>query len=257
MTASNVGRFVWHELHTGDRAQALKFYSTLVGWETKDVSMGPGEAYGLCFLNGKDHAGITKSMAPAGVPPHWLPYLAVEDVDAAAAKVKDLGGKVMSPPMDIPNVGRFAVVTDPTGAAFALHKHATPYPEEPKTPPVSAFCWEELMSTDPEAAAKFYAGLFGYTVDSMDMGPMGTYRILKRGDRQTAGVMGIPKGAPPHSHWLTYINVKDVDASTRNAKEIGGKVLAQPQDIPKIGRFSVLADPTGAAFALFTGAPQQ
>ena len=89
MTTSNTGRFVWHELHTTDRPKAQKFYATLIGWETKEVPMGPGEPYTLCLLGGKDHAGITKSMAPAHVPPHWLPYLAVDSVDASAAKVKD------------------------------------------------------------------------------------------------------------------------------------------------------------------------
>ncbi len=254
MSTSTTGRFVWHELRTTDRATALKFYSTLMGWETKDVSMGPGEPYGLCLMNGKDMAGITKSKAPAHVPPHWLPYIAVDDVDKSVAKLQELGGKLLGPAMDIPNVGRFAPVADPQGAAFALHTHATPYPDEPARPPVGAFCWEELMTSDPEAAAQFYSGLFGYTVESMDMGPMGTYRILKRGDRQAAGIMLLPSKVP-HSHWLEYLAVGDVDASVRNAKEIGAKVLVEPADIPKIGRFSVLSDPTGAAIAVFKGNP--
>jgi predicted enzyme related to lactoylglutathione lyase len=252
---TDVGRFVWHELHTQDRPAAQKFYAQLVGWETKEVPMGPGEPYTLAQLGGKDCAGITKSMAPASVPPHWLPYIAVDDVDKATAKAKELGGTQLNAPMDIPEVGRFSVVRDPTGAAFALFKSVKAYAEEPKVPPVSSFCWEELMSSDPEAAAKFYAGLFGYTVDSMDMGPMGTYRILKSGDRQRGGVMKVPTGAPPQSHWITYLAVKNVDESTRNARELGAKVAAQPQDIPNIGRFSVIIDPTGAAIALFTGAP--
>jgi uncharacterized protein len=254
MTISSTGRFVWHELHTSDRPLALKFYATLVGWDTKEVPMGPGEPYGLCFLGGKDIAGITKSQAPASVPPHWLPYIAVDDVDTSAAKAQELGGGVLGAPMDIPNVGRFAVLSDPQGAAFAIHKHASPYPEERATPPVGGFCWEELASSDPEAAATFYAGLFGYTVESMDMGPGGTYRILKSGDRQRAGIMKAQPGGPPGSHWLEYILVSDVDASTRNARELGAKTLSEPRDIPTIGRFSVIADPTGATIALFKGA---
>jgi predicted enzyme related to lactoylglutathione lyase len=249
---SNVGRFVWHELHTQDRTKAQKFYSQLVGWETKEVPMGPGEPYTLCLLGGKDHAGITKSKAPAHVPPHWLPYIHVDDVDAAAAKVTSLGGQVLNPPMDIPNVARFAVVRDPTGGAFAIHHHNTPYPEEPKTPPVGSFCWEELLTSDPEAAAKFYAALFGYTVDSTDMGPIGTYRILKSGDKMRAGIMKMPPGVP-HTHWLAYLAVKNVDESTRNARELGAKVMVEPQDIPNVGRFSAIDDPTGAGVALFTG----
>jgi predicted enzyme related to lactoylglutathione lyase len=249
---NDVGRFVWHELHTEDRPKAQKFYTQLVGWDTKEVPMGPGEPYTLCFLNGKDHAGIIKSQAPAHVPPHWLPYIHVDDVDAAASKVSELGGKVINPPMDIPNVGRFAVVMDPTGAIFAIYLNNKPYPPEPEMPLLGSFCWDELMTSDPDAAEAFYTSMFGYTVESMDMGPMGTYRILKSGERRRGGIMKAPPGVP-HSHWLTYIAVKNVDESTHNATEFGAKVIVEPQDIPNIGRFSALNDPTGAGVALFTG----
>jgi len=252
MPASHIGRFVWHELHTNDRAKAVKFYSALMGWEMKDVRMGEGEPYSLALQGGKDFAGITKSMAGPNVPPHWLMYLGVDDVDASAKKVTELGGKVMMPPTDIPNVGRFSVVIDPTGAAFALHKHGSPLQEEPKTPPIGSFCWEELLTSDPDAAVKFYTGLFGYTTEQHDMGPMGMYTLLKRGDRQTAGVMKLPPGVPV-SCWTTYLAVKNVDESTRNAKELGAQVMKEPSDIPNIGRFSVIVDPTGAAVCLFTG----
>jgi predicted enzyme related to lactoylglutathione lyase len=257
MPASNTGRFVWHELHTSDSAKAQKFYGALLPWENKDVDMGPGEKYGLVLMGGKDFAGITKNKAPAGVPSHWLSYLGVDDVDAYTKKVKELGGSVKMEPMEIPNVGRFSVVADPQGAAFALYKHAKPYEAEPEQPPVGAFCWEELYTPDPVAAVKFYSALFGYTTEEHDMGPMGTYRILKRGDRQTAGVMKPPPGAPAQAHWLSYLHVKNVDESTRNAKELGADVKMQPMDIPNIGRFSVLLDPTGAAIAFFTGAPKK
>src|SRR5579883_1919114 len=135
MTSPTTGRFVWHELHTGDRAKAAKFYAQLLGWETRDVPMGPGEPYTLGLLGGKDVAGITRSMGPADAPPHWLPYIAVDDVDASAAKIKALGGKTLMDPMDIPNVGRFAPVTDPQGAAFAIYKGNEAYPAEPEVPP--------------------------------------------------------------------------------------------------------------------------
>jgi predicted enzyme related to lactoylglutathione lyase len=252
MLQLNTGRFVWHELHTTDRPKAVKFYTQLLGWESNEYPMGPGEPYSLILREGKDIAGITKSKAPASVPPHWIPYLGVENVDAFAAKVTELGGKILNSPTDIPNVGRFAVVSDPQGAAFALYKDVKPYAEEPAIPPTGSFCWEELMTNDPEGAATFYASLFGYKVEPVEMAGAGTYRILKRGDRMTAGVMKMPEMVPRPS-WLAYIATKDVDAATRRAQELGAQVAVQPQDIPKIGRFSVIADPTGAAIALFTG----
>jgi predicted enzyme related to lactoylglutathione lyase len=254
MSAPTTGRFVWHELLTTDRPKATKFYQPLLGWETKDVPMGPGEPYTLCQRDGKEVAGITKSKAPANVPPHWLPFIGVDDVDASTAKIKELGGKVLMAPTEIPNYGRFAAVADPQGAAFAIYKSSSPYAPEPEIPTVGTFCWEELYTNDPAAAAKFYCAVFGYSVEETDMGPMGTYRLLKRGDRQTAGIMKTPPGAPPQAHWLEYLACANVDTSTRNAKEIGAKIHLEPTDIPKIGRFSVIGDPTGAAVALFTGA---
>ncbi len=257
MATTSTGRFVWHELHTTDRANVARFYAQLFGWETKEVSMGHGEPYVLCLKDGQDFAGITKSMAPANVPPHWLPYLGSEDVDATAEKVKKHGGKVATGPMDIPNIGRFAVAADPQGAHFALYKSLKPYPAEPPSgtaPPVGSFCWDELSTSDPAAAAKFYAAVFGYAVEESDTGSSGVYRILKRGDRQTAGVMKTPPGAPAVPHWLAYVAVANVDESVRNAGELRAKTLMPPMDIPKIGRFGVIADPTGAAIAFFTGA---
>jgi hypothetical protein len=252
---SENGRFVWHELHTNDRPKAMKFYGQLFAWETKDVPMGPGEPYGLCLQGGKDMAGITKSKAPPNVPPHWIPYLWTDDVDATAAKAKELGASVLQEPMDIPNVGRFAVLRDPQGAVFALHKHGTAPGAEPKTPPVGSFCWEELATSDPEAAVKFYSALFGFGHEAVPMGPMGTYHILKTGDRQRAGVTGFMPNAPKQAAWLTYVAVTDVDGSTRNARELGAKVMMEPMDIPNIGRFSIITDPTGAPVALFKGQP--
>jgi predicted enzyme related to lactoylglutathione lyase len=253
MTAATLGRFVWHELHTKDRAKAIAFYKQLMGWEIydgkDDHGMGP---YGHCRLGGVDFAGIMKSMAPEHVPSHWLPYIAVDDVDKAAARAKELGGMVRREPMEIPTVGRFAVLADAQGATFAVFRQSTAYGAEPERPPVGMFAWDELMSSDPAAAAKFYCALFGYTVQESDMGPMGTYRVLKRGDRMTAGIMKMPPQVP-QSHWMTYLHVADVDASTRNATELGAKVMVPPTDIPNIGRFSAIDDPSGAGIALFKG----
>jgi predicted enzyme related to lactoylglutathione lyase len=253
MSALTPGRFVWHELHTGDRAQAIGFYKTFLAWQIKEIAMGECEPYGHCSVGGHEVAGITNSMAPANVPPHWLPYIAVPDVDAYAANAKALGGNVMMPPMEIPDTGRFAVLVDPQGAAFAIFKDASGKNlAEPTEPPLGTFCWEELMSSDPAAAATFYAALFGYTIEEWDMGPMGTYRILKRGDRQTGGILKLPPNVAKSS-WLAYLHVARVDEATRNAVELGAQVRMQPTDIPKIGRFSVIADPTGAIVALFSG----
>jgi predicted enzyme related to lactoylglutathione lyase len=251
LSAPTAGRFVWHELRTGDRRRALDFYCMLMGWPTRQVILGNGTPYGLCDLDGKDHAGVIRSAISPREAAYWLPYLAADDVDATTARAECLGGRVLAAPADIPNIGRVAIVSDPQGATFAIYRHATRQPKEPETPPVGSFCREDLLTTHPEEAAGFYASLFGYTVESVDPGPLGAYRILRRGQRRTAGIMPLSRDAQAGAHWLTYLRVKDVGRAVRNAKEIGATVRVPPRDIPGIGRFGVLADPTGAAFGVF------
>jgi len=112
-----------------------------------------------------------------------------------------------------------------------------------------AFSWNELMTSDPEAAIAFYAGLFGWGTQKMPM-PGGDYHVVKVGDVSVGGVMAIPPearagGMPPN--WGSYVTVADVDATARKAVELGGKVVHGPQDIPGVGRMAVIVDPQGAA----------
>ncbi len=120
--APKAGTFCWNELITADTAAARKFYAELVGWEANEMNMG--ETTYTVFKSGdKDVGGmmaISKEMGD--VPPHWMAYIVVEDVDASAKKAEELGGKVVCPPTDIPDTGRFATIIDPTGAAVSLFK---------------------------------------------------------------------------------------------------------------------------------------
>jgi predicted enzyme related to lactoylglutathione lyase len=124
------------------------------------------------------------------------------------------------------------------------------------TPPaVGTFCWNELMTGDVAKARAFYCGLLGWSTEEMDMGEMGTYTIFKQGEMQVAGMMALPaeggEGVPPH--WMSYIAVADVDASTKKAQDLGASVCVPPTDIPNVGRFSVITDPAGATISLFRG----
>jgi len=127
---------------------------------------------------------------------------------------------------------------------------------EPTTaahPTVGTFCWNELMTTDTPAARAFYTSLLGWITEEMDMGEAGMYTIFKQGDQQVAGMMGMSgpqfEGVPPH--WMGYIHVADVDAKTAQAEQLGGTICVPPTDIPNIGRFSVVTDPTEAVISLF------
>ncbi len=123
---------------------------------------------------------------------------------------------------------------------------------EQATTATSSFCWNELMTPDPEAAKRFYTQLLGWTSREMDMGDAGAYTIFTAGDKDVAGVMKTPD-ANVGPHWLSYIAVEDVDSSTKKAEQLGAKPCVPPTDIPEVGRFSVITDPTGATIALFQG----
>lgn len=160
------------------------------------------------------------------------------------------GGKVIREPFDVPmDGGRISVVQDPTGAMVAMwqaKKHiGAGVINEP-----GAMCWNELSTSNLDAAGKFYRATFGWTAEQMDMGGGGTYTIFKAGDERVGGMTALTpqmKGVPPH--WLTYFAVTDCDGTVKEVNELGGKVLVPPTDIPEVGRFAVCLDGQRAAFA--------
>lgn len=182
---------------------------------------------------------------------HWMPYVAVNDVDASAAKVKELGGTVCVPPTDIPGTGRFAVIGDPTGGYMSIYKGL---PEsagaDPDTPVPGRICWNELLTTDPDKAQKFYSALFGWKPQPKDMGSMGTYYVQDLAGKQAGGLMKNPQPGAP-SFWLVYMFTMDLAGHTKKAKSLGATAMMESVPIPEIGAFSMLTDPSGAVFALF------
>ena len=121
--------------------------------------------------------------------------------------------------------------------------------------PVGTFCWNELMTRDIQAARKFYSELVGWNPADSGMPGM-NYTILKVGDKDVGGMMAMPDEVPKEvpSHWMSYILVEDVDAAARKTTELGGTVIHGPEDIPTVGRYCVIQDPTGATVSLFKSA---
>lgn len=253
-TQTLIGKFVWHDHTSGDVEQAKSFYTELLGWEI-EMFDGGGMNYPMIKANGAMHGGFGESQG--GAPPYWLGHVAVEDADETAEKVKAGGGTIYYGPSDIPEVGRFFIFADPQGAVVSAFASSGPPPAAE-----GAFVWHELATSDIDAAKKFYGDVFGWTSRDMDMdmGEGMSYTIFERPGGGDAGG-GMPltadmkeHGVPPN--WLPYLGTDDVDATTAKAKELGATVHMEPTDIEGVGRFSVLQDPTGAAFALFKGAPE-
>jgi predicted enzyme related to lactoylglutathione lyase len=236
-----VGRFVWHDHASTDVDKAKSFYTELLGWEVE--TWKPGEMdYPMISANGQQHGGF--GPAQGGAPSHWLGHVVVEDVDATGDRAKQAGGSIVAEPMDIPEVGRMVVVSDPQGAAISAFQPAGDSPVSE-----GVFVWDELVTSDVEGAKPFYGELFGWASEDVDMGES-TYTMFRSGKTNIAGCLARRDDEVP-PHWYPYLATDDVDASTEKAKALGATVYVPPTDIPEMGRFSVLGDPTGATFGLF------
>lgn len=253
------GKHVWFELNTTDLKAAEAFYAGVTGWVPRDSGM-PGMQYTL--VGPPDHAvggmmALSDEMKAGGARPGWTGYVAVDDVDLAAAKTQQLGGQSIVPPQDIPGVGRFSIVCDPQGAVLSLFKGAPSDGAEPPASPAPGtpghIGWHELHTTDLNKALAFYGDLFGWRKgETMDMGPNGIYQLFCTGAQGDAadGGMALKQPGAPRPYWLYYINVASVDASMARITAGGGQVLVGPIQVPG-GTWIVHAlDPQGAAFAL-------
>ncbi|MEO7091919.1 MAG: VOC family protein, partial [Polyangiales bacterium] len=203
--------------------------------------------------------GMRQMSAEEQQPSSWLGYIAVDDVAASVATITSAGGKMYVPPQTLENVGTFAVMADPTGAAFSRWKSARAGEDVEPTelPGMFTFSWDELVTTDPASASAFYAKVFGWEPKVMEMGPGETYTMLMRPGVTNAkgqpgaagGVMKSPPGVP-YSFWIPYVSVDNTDALCERATRLGGKVTVPAQDIPNVGRFACWSDPQGASIAI-------
>jgi predicted enzyme related to lactoylglutathione lyase len=241
------GKFVWFEHVSGDIARARAFYEPLLGWSAQSMPMGPGMDYTMIVNGGAPIGGWHQD---ASGPCRWVSHLSVDDVDGRYAAALAAGATAAMPPMDFGQVGRGAAVIDPTGAALNLWRSNGDDPADVEATPVGGWFWNELMTPDAAKALAFHEQVFGFTHDSMDMGPQGTYYLLKTADgRMRGGLMQSPMPEVP-AMWLPYVKVADCDATAAQAVELGAKVMVAPTDIPNVGRFAVLCDPQGASLAV-------
>jgi uncharacterized protein len=241
----------WVDLQTTDQSAGKQFYSSLFGWTYDDrQSPGDGGVYSMAMVNGETVAAIAPMPpgAPAGRPTAWNTYIAVDKVDAAVDNVGPVGGQVLMPAFDIGDAGRMAFVADPTGAIVGLwqanqHIGATLVNES------GAVIWNELITDKPDSALAFYEAVLGITHATMEMAPGEQYRILKAGGADVGGCMEPPMAGVPN-HWQVYFAVDDADATASKASAEGGQVIAEPFDIPSVGRSAVLSDPQGGVFSV-------
>jgi len=247
------GAFCWLELHTTDQNAAKNFYDALFGWVPRDMPMGPNDFYTIFKLQGRDAAAactLRPDQRSQGVPPHWMIYITVENVDASVVKAQQLGGKILAPAFDVMDAGRMAVVQDPTGATFCLWR-ANKNPGIAIAQVHGTLCWADLSTPDPKRAADFYSSLFGWQLILDPKDPSG-YLHIKNGEHFIGGIPPAAHRQPGSpAHWLAYLQVDDVDATASKAKQMGAQLYLAPMTMEGVGRMSVIADPQGAVFAIF------
>jgi uncharacterized protein len=245
----DAGTFCWVDLSTVDVGASVDFYRRVFGW-TADGHEGTG--YVIFQKDGVAVAGlmeINEEQRAGGVPPFWNTYVTVQDADATAARVTELGGAVHVPPFDIETTGRTAVVADPQGAVFMLWQPRD-FAGAALVNTEGAWAWSDLQTSDVDGAIAFYPELFGWQIAEVP-GSGGQYFSISSRGRAIGGVM--PAGAgTPRPYWAVYFGVHSAGAALEHAEAAGGERLAGPIDVPA-GRFAFASDPLGAVFAVFEG----
>ncbi len=247
------GDFVWYELLTSDVDAAAEFYAAVLGWRSKSFE-GSTQGYRIFSAHDSDVAGlmtIPHDAAAAGMSPCWLGYIGVDDVDATTRRIVEAGGRQHVPPTDIPGVGRFAMLADPQGVLFYVMRGASEGTSTSFAPMKVGHCnWNELATSDQEAALAFYSSQFGWEKgDAMPMGEMGVYQFITHHGERLGAMMTRPVDGPSPS-WNFYFGVGDIDAANKAASERGAAIHYGPAEVPGGSFIIVGQDPQGAMFGL-------
>jgi hypothetical protein len=240
--------FHWYELQTTDAAAAEAFYTSVVGWKAEH--MGPQPGGYTTFNTPKGGVAGMMTLSAGEGPPRWIGYIAVDDVDAAAERVKAAGGSVRQPPTDVPGILRFAGVADPQGTPFVVFKGTSPDGPPTGGPGEPGYIgWRELMAVDGAKAFDFYSGLFGWTKTGA-FGPTGDYVLWSDGGGADLGAVTTKPEGMPAAAWNFYFQVDGVDAAIDRLKAAGGTLLMGPMEVPGGNWIAQAVDPQGATFCL-------
>ncbi|HEX7013662.1 MAG TPA: VOC family protein [Steroidobacteraceae bacterium] len=239
------GRFVWHELTTPNGEGAQAFYTKVLNWRAQTWEEDPSY---LLFVGPRGPlAGI---VVEPSTTPHWLPYISASDIEALVEQARGLGASVIKDVTSMPNGGKYAQLRDPQGAAFGVY--ASPEPSSEESPPERGeVSWNELATTDDQAAFDFYSALFGWeSMDEHQMGEGFVYRTFGSNGMQRGGIYKqMPQMQGPPA-WTSYVRVKDIEGTVRKAKAARAVLVNGPMEVPGGDWIAQFQDPYGAMFAI-------
>lgn len=241
----------WTDLWTSEVAGSRRFYSDLLGWEAGEPSPEFG-GYFMFTRQGVPVAGATGPMGDRPATNRWRVALASPGLEATLEAAQGQGAELQAPAMEVADLGRQALLADPSGAPLALWEPrgfaGFTVLDEPGTPG-----WFELVTADREGAVSFYSSVFGWVADAEEESHHRHATLMRLG-REGAPVASIVDSGLDQSqglaeHWSTYWLTLDPDRDVARALELGGSLLGRPQDSP-FGRLATLLDPAGAQFKL-------
>lgn len=247
------GDFIWYELLTTDADKAQAFYTNVIGWTVTDSGQD-GVDYRILEANGIGVGGLmqlTQDMISGGARPMWLGYIGVKNVDEIAAAISGSGGAIQMPAMDLPNVGRIAMVADPEGNPFYVMRGASEGTSTAFSEAAVGHCaWNELSTRDQASALSFYQQHFGWEKgDAMPMGEAGDYQLMVQ-NGTAIGAISPYLAEGESTGWTYYFQVPDIDAAIAKIGSTGGRVVNGPHQVPGGAWIIIGVDPQGATFAL-------
>src|SRR5919197_5032839 len=221
------GIFCWADLGTTDAEAAKAFYTSVFGWEAEDAPVGDTGVYTTFKLGGRDVAAMYEmgEEERSSLTPHWSSYVAVEDVDALAPKVLELGGEVLAHPFDVMQAGRMTALRDPTGATLHLWQAREQIGAGRVNDP-GCMVWNELATPDPARARDFYAALLGWTVEPEESG----YGVIKSGGALNGGIRPPQDGEP--IHWLVFFPLPPPRDTPKTIPDPGRRRIPRPAAPP-------------------------
>jgi len=248
-----VGAPCWTDLWTSDVEGSRTFYAELFGWEAQDPSPEFG-GYFMFTRNGVPVAGAMGAMGDQAASDAWQIYLATDDITKTLEAAEAHGAQIISPSMDVADLGKQAILVDPTGAHLGTWQPGT-FPGFTVLNEHGAPSWFELHTRDHGAAVSFYRSVFHWETSAVADTDEFRYTTMRdpSGEGELAGIMDaaafLPEGVP--SDWSVYWETDDADATIAKVKALGGSVVMEAEDTPH-GRLATVADPAGARFKLRT-----
>ena len=249
MNTPQQGQLFWFDLLTTDVDRSVAFYTALFGWAVTEVDSGDAAPYRALTHDGVPFGGMVPMSDAAEIGAHWKAYMRCDAVDATAEAAVSVGGEILVPPTDLPEVGRYAAIGDPFGGYFSPLELLEPGDGQP-----APFSWHELRAPDFAVAWAFYSTLFPWdeapVVEREDGAPVQLIRMGGVDD-------GVVSPKDSLGHWIHHVAVGDIDEAIKKAESLGANCLEGPTslpsvrpDAPALGRTAVLTDPSGALFGL-------